>query len=162
MVSTPSFRDRFQAYFEREIAAKAAAPLANGVEIELSVAEHGETPAEGDVFTFTKSGGKNQLKAGPAEDPQVLFTMTPRAAEAVLNDPAEDIGHLGVGILKLIVSTDANNRISIKLKAGFLTLFSKGYFGVVTAGGAGFAAFLASRGLSGMGAIKDALKKMRT
>src|SRR6267142_638065 len=104
MDSTPSFRERFQTYFEREVAAKAAAPLANGVEIELRVAEHGQAPAEGDVFTFTKS-------------------------------------------------TDANKRIAIQLKAGFLTLFSKGYFGVVTAGGAQFASFLATRGLSGMSAI---------
>src|SRR5262245_55542535 len=135
MVSNPSFRERFQAYFEREVAAKAAGPLANGIEIELRVAEHGQEATSDDVFTFTKSGGKNVLKAGAASDAQVVFTMTPQAAEAVMNDPAEDIGHLGVGILKLVVSTDANKRISLKLKAGFLTLFSKGYFGVVTAGG---------------------------
>jgi hypothetical protein len=157
-----SYYERFRDYFERDIAAKAAGPLANGVEIELSIAEHGADPEPENVFTFTKSGGKNVLNPDPAADPQILFTMTPRAAETVLSDSATDIGHLGVGILKLIVSADANHRISIKLKTGFLTLFSKGYFGVVAAGGAQFASFLASRGLSGMSAIKDALKKMRT
>ena len=52
-------------------------------------------------------------------------------------------------------------KVSVKFKAGFLTLFSKGYLGILTAGGSQFASFLASKGLNGMGAIKEALKKMK-
>jgi hypothetical protein len=149
-----SFRERFSAYFERDVAQKAAKPLANGVEIQLEVSD--------EIFTFTKDGGKNLVRPGAAGEPQVVFTLTPQAAQEILDDPSDEIGHVGVHILKLIVSTDANKRVSFKLRTGFLGLFSKGYFGVVTAGGAQFAAFLASKGLNGIGAIKDALKKMRT
>ena len=162
MNSESSFRERFAAYFEREVAVKAAQPLANGVEIELHVAESGtETPTD-QVFTFTKAAGKIEIRPGAANEPQVVFTLTPHAAQEILDDPSDEIGHVGVHILKLIVSTDANKRVSFKLRTGFLGLFSKGYFGVVASGGAQFASFLASRGLSGIGAMKDALKKMRT
>lgn len=153
-----SYLDRFTTYFARVVAEKAAAPLATSAEIEFQV---GEPSAPPETFTFQRQGDKNALRPGPASDPQVIFTLTPKAAEAILGEPAEDIGTIGVGILKLIVSPDATRKVSLKLKAGFLTLWNKGYFGVITAGGATFAAFLASKGLNGIGAIKDALKKAR-
>ncbi len=90
-----------------------------------------------------------------------MFHVTPRAADEILNDPAQDIGSIGVNIAKLALSTDANRRVAVQFKAGFLTLFSKGYFGVLKTGGAVFGQFLASKGLSGMEAIKAALKSMK-
>ena len=51
--------------------------------------------------------------------------------------------------------------MKVEFKAGFLTLFTKGYFGIITAGGSSFSGHLASLGLNGMGAIKAALKKVK-
>lgn len=151
---TSNWVERFSTYFDREIAQKAAKSLSNGAEIEIQI--------DGETFTFTKADGKNQVSPGPAKDPQVVFTMTPKAAEAILTDTTEEIGAIGVNILKLIVSKESDRRVQVKLKAGFLTLFSKGYFGVLTAGGSEFAGYLASRGLNGMDAIKAALKKLKS
>jgi hypothetical protein len=148
-----TYAERFSQYFDREVAQKAAKSLGNGCEIEFKVGT--------EIFTFTKEEGKNSIQPSASRDPQLLFTLTPGAADAILADTATDIGSIGVNIAKLIVSGDADKKVAIKFKAGFLTLFSKGYLGVLTAGGSQFGAFLASKGLNGMGAIKDALKKMK-
>lgn len=153
-MSKPTLTERFTAYFERDVAQKAAASLSNGVEIEFKT--------EGETFTFTRAGGRNKIVSGAPRDPQLQFILTDAAAEAILADPSEDIGAIGVNIARLIVSADGSKRVSIRFKAGFLTLFSKGYLGVLTAGGAQFASYLASRGLNGMGAIKAALKKVKS
>ena len=155
----PSFATRFGAYFKREIAEKAANPLAEGVEIELHVQSSDGSPVE--TFTFTRLEGKNHVKPESALAPQIIFKMTPLAAEEILADASEEIGKIGIHIGRLLVSPDASKRMSFQIKAGFLTLFSKGFFGVFTAGGAEFAAFLASRGLNGIGAIKTLLSKGR-
>ena len=147
------FAQRFSAYFDREVAKKAAKSLSDRSEIEFHVGS--------EIFTFTKEGGKNVIKPSPAGDAQLVFTLTPGAAEAILNDTSDDVGAIGVHIAKMVVQHDPDKKVSVKFKAGFLSLFSKGYFGVLTAGGGQFASFLASKGLNGMGAIKDALKKMK-
>jgi hypothetical protein len=114
-----------------------------------------------ETFTFTKEGGKNAIKPAAARDPQLIFTLSPAAADAILADPSDDIGAIGVHIAKMIVAKNSDRSVSIKFKAGFLSLFSKGYLGVLTAGGSQFASFLASKGLNGMSAVKDVLKKMK-
>ena len=154
-----SYLDRFNVYFTREVAEKAAKSLSSGAEIEFQILDTDGKPVE--TLTFTRSGGKNVMVAGAAKDPQVTFQMPTQGADDILSDPTEDIGAIGVGIAKLIVSSDSTRRVSIKLNAGFLTLFGKGYFGVLTSGGTAFASFLASRGLNGTGAIKAAVKKMK-
>jgi hypothetical protein len=157
--NSESFAQRFSAYFQREVAQRAAKSISNGAEMEFRV--QGSDPSKAQIFTFTKSGGTNRVLSGAARDPQLVFVMTPGAAESILSHPSEDIGSIGVHIAKLIVSSDPELKVSVQLKAGFLGLFSKGYFGVMTAGGSAFTSFLASRGLGGMDAIKAAFKKLR-
>jgi hypothetical protein len=147
------YADRFSQYFGREVAQKAARSLSDSAEIQFHV--------DSETFTFTKEDGKNVVKPQAARDPQLVFTLTSKAADTILSDPAEDIGTIGVNIAKMIAAHDAQTKVSMKFKAGFLTLFSKGYMGVLTAGGGQLAAFMAAKGLNGVGAIKDALKKMK-
>jgi hypothetical protein len=149
-----TYASRFSKYFDRDVAQKAARSLSNGAEIEFHI-----HPTQ-EVFTFTKEKGKNTILERPASDPQLVFQVTAAAADAILSDESEDIGEIGVKIMKLVVSQDPDKKVSLQLKAGFLSLFSKGYFGIVTSGGSAFASFLASRGLNGMGAIKAAIKKL--
>ncbi len=151
--AAPSFRERFSTYFDREVAQKAAKSLHDGAEIGLTVGN--------EAFTFTREGGKNRVKDGAPHDPQLVFTMTPAAAESVLSHTSEDIGSIGIHIAKMVAVPEADKKITIQFKTGFLTLFGKGYFGVLASGGSQFASYLASKGLNGMGAFKDMLKKMR-
>jgi len=162
MSSAPAiYTERFQQYFSREVAQKAAKSLSNGVEMEFQIQSAATDLNADETFTFTKTQGRNQIVAGPAKSPQVRFTLTLAAADHILADPSEEIGQIGVNIAKMILSGDAGKKVSFKIHAGFLSLMTQGYFGVVTAGGAAFASFLASHGLNGLGAIKAAFKKLK-
>jgi len=158
-LSAPSYVQRFGRYFARDVAEKAAKTLADGAEMEFCIESSDGTRLE--TFSFIKSQGSNQCRPTSAASPQLVFRMTPLAAEAILEDPSEEIGIIGVHIAKWIVSPDANKKVHIQFKAGFLTLFNKGYWGVITAGGTDFATFLASKGLSGIGALKNVLSKFK-
>ncbi|MGZ3710011.1 MAG: hypothetical protein ACXVBC_13910, partial [Bdellovibrionota bacterium] len=114
-----SSTERLSAYLSRDVAVKAAKSLANGAEIEFRV--------EGEACTFTKEGGRNVVKPGPAGDPQLIFTMTAAALDAIEADPSEEIGEIGVHIARLVFSHDEKTKVSVQFKAGFLSFFSKGY-----------------------------------
>lgn len=156
--SNLSWAQRFNEYFSRPVAERAAASLQNHVEIEFRIeAQSGELL---EAFVFTKENGKNRVVSKKSEAPQLLFTLTEAAASKILASEAQEIGLIGVEIARLVVSPDANVRVGVKIKTGFFTLFSKGYLGVVTAGGKEFTQFLASRGLSGPAAIKALISKL--
>src|SRR6185437_10529280 len=104
--------ERFASFFDREVAQNAAKSISNGSEMEF------RTPAE--TFTFTRSDGKNAIVPGPAKSPQLVFTMTEKAALGILDYPSNDIGEIGVHIAKMVISTDPDVKISIQFKAGFL------------------------------------------
>jgi hypothetical protein len=157
--ASSTFANRFSAYFDRKVAQKAANSIADGAEVEIRIASSDGRVIE--IFTFTKEQGKNHIHSSNAKNPQLVFSMTPDAAEIILSDVTEEIGAIGVGIAKLVVTADANRRVSVKFKAGFFTLFSKGYFGVLSAGGSSFASYLASQGFNGIGAIKSTLKNLK-
>ncbi len=152
-MTSPTLLEKFDTYFARPVAERAASSLKDSAKIALLVGD--------ESFTFARVSGKNAISAGAPSDPDLIFSLTPPAAEAILNDPASEIGPIGVNIAKLVFSADPAVKVRLQIKAGFLTLWSRGYFGVLTAGGAELAAFLASRGLGGLDAIRSALKKMR-
>jgi len=156
MDTSANLLQRFTEYFTRDIAEQAAKTIADGAEVQLNVQTSGAELLE--EFYFTRVAGKNEIRTGSAPSPQLIFLLTPKAAEQVLNDPAQDVGTIGINLLKLIASPDANLRISFKIKTGFFDLFNKGYFGVLATGGHQFAGYLASIGLSGIGTIKNVLK----
>lgn len=152
MDSDLSMTERFSRYFDRGVAQKAARSLHDDVEIEFHVAN--------EVFTFIKVAGRNQIKPSAAKTPQLVFSLTPVAAEAILTDPSDEIGTIGLNILKLIVSQDEVRKVNVRFTAGFLTLFYKGYLGVLATGGGQVASFLTSKGLNGLSAVKAFIKKM--
>ncbi|MEK6705013.1 MAG: hypothetical protein AABZ06_04440 [Bdellovibrionota bacterium] len=151
------YTKRFSEYFEREVAQHAAKSISDKSEIELQIIANDLVAAES--LTFMKEGGKNLIHPRPAVDPHIIFKLTPSAADEILADTSTEIGPIGVNIMKLIISRDPSKKISFQIKAGIFTLITKGYFGVLTAGGGQFMAFLASKGINGIGAIKAALKK---
>jgi predicted GNAT superfamily acetyltransferase len=146
-----SYHERFKAYFEREVAEKAAHSLSSGAEIEIQILDSSLKAVE--TLTLTRSGGKNVVLATPAQSPQLVFLTPVAAAESILSETSQDIAMIGINILKLVTSTEAERRLRIQFKAGFLSLFSKGYLGVLTAGGSSMAQYLASKGLNGIGSI---------
>lgn len=147
------FASRFQDYFQRPIAQEAASSLSDGIQVEIRV--------DTEIFVLTRKNGSNTVETGASMSPDLVFSLTPAAAEKVLTGPSENIGEIGVHIARLVFSQDPAERIAFHIRAGFLTLFSRGYFGVIPKGGTAFAGFLASKGLSGMSAIKAAIKNAK-
>src|SRR6185437_4849778 len=146
-----SFTEQFSRYFSREVAERAARSLSDGAQMEIRVIDQ-------ETFTFTRQGGKNVIIPGPARSPEIIFEFDAEIARKILDDPTEDIGEIGIHLIKLLTSSQGGAKMNIE--AGFLSLFSRGYFGILKVGGSAFASHLASHGLSGMGAIKTALKKL--
>ena len=155
--------DRFSSYFASDVAVSAAKSIGNGAEIEFQI--NGPAGQIAETFTFTKKDGKNTVLAGPARDPQLLFTLNEPAAAGILDFKSDNIGEIGVHIAKMVFNSktkpDADAKLGIHFKAGFLALFNKGYFGVLKTGGGQFASFLASNGLNGISAIKSVLSKKK-
>ncbi len=155
------FSSRFLQFVQSNTATQATASLADGSEIEFHIT--GSNKEDIEVFHFRRVKGENTIHVGAASQPQFVFTLTPRAAEEVLALPIDElnVGQVGIELVKLILSPDANKRITIKLKSGIFGLFTQGYFGILTAGGSAFAAFLATKGFNGIGAIKSAISKLK-
>ena len=148
-----NYFERFQAYFEKSVAQDAAQSLSNNIEIEIQV----------DQFfgTLTRQSGKNAFLNRAAQDPHLTFILTPKAADAILSYESDEIAEIGEHIAQLILNNDPESKIRVKVHTGILTLLSKGYFGVIAKGGGAFASYLASKGFKNIGAIKDAISKLR-
>lgn len=149
-----AFGPRFEAFLTSQVASQAAKSLSEGVEIEFKI--------ESEVFYFKRLKAGNTVQMGPSAKPEVVFTLTPRAANSVLEESSTtDIGGIGVKIAKLIVSSDPNHKIWVKLHTGLLGFVAKGFLGVIATGGSAFAGFLAERGLNGLDAIKTAIRSFK-
>lgn len=149
-----TYTSKFEAYFQRAVAQNAAKSLSDGAEIEFQIPSL-------ETFTFTKNNGKNVILSGPAKSPQLVFIVPQPSADLILSHPSEHIPEIGVHLVKLILSPDPQHKVELRIKSGLMSLLTKGYFGIITAGGTEFASFLASRGFNGLGAIKEAIKRLK-
>ena len=153
------FADRFKTYFTRTAPLQATSHLGEGAEVEFRVQETGDKAKE--VFCLLKHNKVNEVRPGPGDAPHIVMTFTPQAAVEILANPSENVGEIGIQFASLIASQDPKRKISIQFKAGFLTLLSKGFIGVLSSGGKVFAHHLTTRGLSGMGALKTLISKFK-
>src|SRR4051812_32286891 len=99
-MATAPYTGKFIEYFGRNVAERAAKSLSDGAEIEIHVGD--------ELFTFTRVSGRNQVRPAGAKDPQLIFIIPPLAADTILAETSDDIGAIGVGIMKLVVSNDAD------------------------------------------------------
>jgi len=141
-------------FFERDVCRRATAPLGNGVEISIVV--EGDDP-----LTLRKKNGKISLTPGTSEKPQMTFSVPRKALEELVGNPTEDIGEIGVAILKLMAASEPQRRLGAKVHIGVFDLLRYGYLSVLPLGGPSVMKFLSTKGLGGMGKIKDAISRMR-
>src|SRR5690606_10219001 len=118
---------KFQEYFQRPAARKAAAPLGAGAQVHFTV--------ESETFYFEKESAEARVSPGAAPSPQVLMEMGTAGAEKILSYPSEDVGQIGVHIARLILSSQPEEKVRLKLNTGFIGLFQKGYLGLLKTGG---------------------------
>lgn len=141
-------------FFARDVCQKATAPLRDSVQISVEV--EGEPP-----LILRKQGGRVEVVQGTAEKPDMTFHVGPQAPGVLLATTTNEVGEIGVEILKLMAHADPAYKIRAKVHIGLFTLLSHGYLSVLPLGGATVTKFLASKGFSSIGKIKDGISRLR-
>ncbi len=102
-----------------------------------------------------KSGA--EMNKGATEQVDLWLRLGPRAVDDLLELNTSDLGTFGVEVLKhMVASRPPEEKIDIKLEAGFIGLTKRGYLKIVILGGPKVMGFLAKKGFGGLGAIKKA------
>jgi len=144
---------RLSRFFERSSTKKAYESLKAGTEIEII--------AQGEAFTFERTKTSHLIKEGKARSAHLTFEFSDNAFDKIVSFPSDDIGELGVEMLKRVAVRDKNEGISIDLHVSPLKLATSGYLGVLLKGGPAVAKFLAERGIIGPRGIQKAFKKLK-
>jgi hypothetical protein len=137
------------------LAERAAAPLKADARILIHV--------EKEEFCFRREGGANHLNVASGEAGDVTFILslsTLRQLRAVAEAPDANLASVGMFFLDKLFSA-GGDKIGFRVEQGFVSLWGKGYFSVLKAGGPEVASYLARKGFRGIGRIKEALAKVR-
>lgn len=141
-----------QRFFESsEAARRASAPLRKSAAVGVRF-----TDVPGD-FHFKLVDGKPRFVEGKADDPDFELTMGPAAVTAIADKPDAEVGDLGILFFQRIAAKD----IQVKLHSGLIKLTTRGWLGVMAAGGGKVVMWMASKGLKGPAAIGHALAKLK-
>lgn len=157
--------DQISQYFSRDVAEKAAAPLSERALISLKIYEADLGSGKPTSILFKRKNKKNSVLPAASESsskPDVTFSLTAQAWGDLVANPSEDVGEIGVAIAKLIFSRDPSRKVEAQLHIGLLNLLTKGYFGVLAAGGASLMGYLANHGFGSLSAIKERIKNLKT
>ncbi len=142
-------------FFSRDVCQRATKPLREGIQIAVHV-------AGAEAMSLSKKGGRLSVEAGPPKKADMTFLVPERALRELTATDTNEIGEIGIAILKLMAHSDPEMRISAKVHIGLFDLLRNGYLGVLPLGGAPVMKFLASKGFNGVGKIKDAISRLRT
>lgn len=154
MPVNPSHLEALQAFFQKPIAQQGTSPLSNGTTIAVYLDNEGPV-------TLTRFAGKAVIEDKVPAKPDMTFWVPGKALEHLNSQDWKSVGEVGIEIVKLMVGDEAA-KVKAKVHIGPFDLFRHGYLGVVTLGGPSFLQFLASKGLTGIGKIKDAVNQFRS
>ena len=146
--------EQIQAFFDRDICLRASKPLKEGVVFFLE--------ADKSPYAVTKHKGRLVVSQGKPTDPEMTFTLPLKALQRLEATTTDDIGEMGVEVLKLVLSPDPDEKISSKVHIGPIELFLRGYLSVLPLGGPTVMKYLASKGFASFGKVKDAISRMRS
>jgi len=152
--SKTSEAELLKAFFASPVAQKGTQPLKNGVEIVIQVSEH-------PTMILTKKKGVVTITEGNSKSPDMTFWIGKKGVRELSQVKTEDVGEMGVAIIKLMLSRDADIQLKSKVHIGSLQLLTHGYLAVLPLGGSTVMKFLASKGFSNLGKIKEAISQLR-
>lgn len=142
-------------FFHRPECQLAVGPLRNGVEIRIRF-------PDGQLIALKKSKTSLEVIEGDPSAPDLTIVMATNSLTELMSIEAEDVGDVGVGILKLMAHSDPQIRITAKVHVGIFGFLRNGYLGILPLGGMKVTQFLASKGVSGLGKIKSAIDSLRS
>ena len=141
---------------EKNVAIRAAAPLKDGVVIEMRIG------GDDNPYHVLREGKKTRLREGACpKNPEISFTISPAAITRLLDFKSDDIGENGVEFFRIMTSDKPDEYIKAKLNVGFIGLTRIGVFGVLALGGKGVMLYLARHGLGSLKEIGRAISKLK-
>lgn len=152
--AVPSSQEILNEFFSRTVCQKATEPLKNGIEIAVYIEQ--EPP-----LTLYKRNNKIEVAATAPKTPDISFWVGKKGLLELTQSHFDDIGEIGICIIKLMLSTDSEMQLKSKVHIGSLKLLSHGYLRVLPLGGPKIMSFLASKGFANIGKIKDAISQLR-
>lgn len=142
-------------FFQSPLAERAAKGLSDTVCIALTIEE--------ETFYFVRKNGQNALVRQEPTRPDVQFWLSQNAMRQIFqraDDPQASLASVGLAIFEGIFSKTPEDKIRFRVNASFLSLFRKGYFSVLKAGGPEVASYLTRWGFS-LTKIKEVLRNSR-
>lgn len=150
----PSALEQFKDFSKRHVFTTATNPLKDGIEIAIFI-------DEAESITLTKRNKLIEVLEISPKAPEISFWISSKAVEQIHKHPSEDVGDIGIELIKLMAKSEVDLYLRCKIHAGLITLTMKGYLGVIPLGGSKLMKFLATKGFSGMGRIKQAIDNLR-
>jgi hypothetical protein len=151
---TLSESELLKAFFALEVCQRATQPLKNGVELAIHITDCAP-------LTLEKKQGKVAVIEGTPKSPDMTFWIGKKGVHRLVETKTEDIGEIGIHLIKLMLDSDPEYRLKSKVHIGTLQLLTHGYLGVLPLGGSTVMKFLASHGFSNLSKIKEAISKLR-
>ena len=106
---------------------------------------------------LTLAEGKPHLERRSARSPDVVFSIRPETVDLLSERTKDDIGDIGVNVLKEMVA----GNVSVRVEANVLDLLRRGYLRLVNVAGPAVTEFVGRHGMSNVSDIVNTIKKMR-
>lgn len=142
-----------QFFQERQAPRRALAALREGVEIGIEIGAKRSPVVECTVF---RQGSDVLIERRQPQKPDFVFSLSPETVSVLANDTQDDVGEIGLGIFKEMLT----GSVTVRMPGGLLSVLRNGYLEVVATGGPKVAAFLAQAGLSSPTRVIDFLRRL--
>ncbi len=120
--------DKLKNFFESHSASLAAAKLLKpNVDVGVVINQHNE------CAFFKDTAGKPHFERRRAEDPDVIFYLTPEAVESLVHGPHGTISEVAVNVTKNYLA----GTIKVKIAGPLPNLIIRGYMDILRAGAQG-------------------------
>ena len=133
----------------------ATKPLRAGVRVGLKI--HGNP----EHFTFERTPEGTKIVSGQLEGTDFDLTMGLNAVEAICSTKGSGVGDFGVSFLRTLMREQAEEKVTVRLHAGLITLTRHGYLKVMAMGGPKVLGFLSKEGYIGPRGIAKAVRRLR-
>ena len=143
--------DTLKNFFETRRAAKQAmGAIQEGVEIAIVIGETVEC-------ALLRRGDQPVVEKRAAQNPDVIFHIKPESVYVLDGETKDEIGDVGVNILKEVLA----GNIRVEVPGKLINLVNRGYLEMLQQGGAPVMAYLSKHGFSSLTKVTAALRKMK-
>lgn len=151
MTAQDSFQTLKSFFESREVARQAMSVIKENIEIGILIG------GSVDCALFRR-GDLPVVEQRPAKEPDVIFHIQPESVEILSTKTKDQIGDIGVGVLKEVLA----GHIRVEVPGRLWNLMSHGYLNMLKEGGAPVSALLARHGLANVSKIFTTIKNLRT